>query len=132
MIRVLLALLFATAAHAEFIHGKGDTPANPLHSCVLEWDYSALDEARIDGFQFEINGVKAIKVSKRLRRVDCTVFRLKNGLTAIRLYAYKATELSGPSNQLDFYFQKSTVSDDDPGTSSLPIPTVRFKASPSI
>lgn len=70
------------------------------NDCTLAWDYSLEDEQRIDGFQFEVNGVRTTKLSRKLRRAPCSRVGIVKGDYSIKLYAFKGEEYSGPSNSV--------------------------------
>lgn len=67
-------------------------------ACTLEWEYSAENEARIDGFHVEVNGVKTNRISRRLRKAPCLSVGAVAGYNVFRMYAYKGTDYSAPSN----------------------------------
>jgi hypothetical protein len=87
MIRVLI-LLALSFAHA--------------YACAIEWDYSETDQKKVDGFQFEIDGIKTVRIARELRRVDCSLVGDIKAPHIIRLYAYRRDEYSQPSNTVEY------------------------------
>ena len=87
MIRTLI-LLALSFAHA--------------YACALEWDYDAADQARIDGFQLEVDGVETLKFARELRRIDCSQAFDIQAPHIIRMRAYKRDAYSGASNTVEY------------------------------
>ena len=87
MIRVLI-LLALSFAHA--------------YACAIEWDYVEADQAKIDGFQLEVDGQKTVRMARELRTIDCTYMFDIKAPHVIRLYAYRRDEYSQPSNTVEY------------------------------
>ena len=87
MIRALI-LLALSFAHA--------------YACAIEWDYDAADQAKIDGFQLEVDGQKTVRFARELRTIDCTYLFDAQAPHLLRLYAYRRDEYSQPSNTVEY------------------------------
>ena len=97
MKRLLLLLPFlAFAVSAAEVTG----PA----SCRLAWDYSAEDQARIDGFRFFLNGKKAHETGPAVRQIACKDLAPINGENTVYAIAYAGADVSPNSNSLAFRY----------------------------